>query len=95
MFLLFLLAFQRRHDRRANGQHHEGIARANRIFQLERRRCHGIFRRIRLARLQRAAVQLVINGIRRRAALYRQAERRVCLRPPEPRQFVLLIAAQF
>ena len=42
----------------------EGVTRSRRLFQPERRRFQGVCRRVRLARLQRAAVQLIIDGIR-------------------------------
>ena len=52
----------------------EGVTRSRRLFQPERRRFQGVCRRVRLARLQRAAVQLIIDGIRLDLGLRRQRD---------------------
>ena len=52
----------------------EGVTRSCRLFQPERRRFQGVCRRVRLARLQRAAVQLIIDGIRLDLGLRRQRD---------------------
>ena len=52
----------------------EGVTRSRRLFQPECRRFQGVCRRVRLARLQRAAVQLIIDGIRLDLGLRRQRD---------------------
>ena len=52
----------------------EGVTRSRRRFQPERRRFQGVCRRVRLARLQRAAVQLIIDDIRLDLGLRRQRD---------------------